>query len=59
MCLATWLESGTTDTPEETLSKYKEVVKHLRMNKSLRDIASRCDVSLGTVQKVKRLAVAA
>jgi DNA invertase Pin-like site-specific DNA recombinase len=52
-------EKGTTDTPEETLSKYKEVVKHLRMNKSLRDIASRCDVSLGTVQKVKRLAVAA
>jgi DNA invertase Pin-like site-specific DNA recombinase len=52
-------EKGTTDTPEETLSKYKEVVKHLRMNKSLRDVASRCDVSLGTVQKVKRLMVAA
>lgn len=52
-------EKGTTDTPEETLSKYKEVVKHLRMKKSLRDIASRCDVSLGTVQKVKRLMVAA
>jgi DNA invertase Pin-like site-specific DNA recombinase len=52
-------EKGTTDTPEETLSKYKEVVKHLRMNKSLRDVASRCDVSLGTVQKVKRLMIAA
>jgi len=48
-------EKGTTDTPEETLSKYKEVVKHLRMKKPLRDIASRCDVSLGTVQKVKRV----
>jgi DNA invertase Pin-like site-specific DNA recombinase len=52
-------EKGTTDTPEETLSRYKEVVKHLRMNKSLRDVASRCEVSLGTVQKVKRLMVAA
>jgi DNA invertase Pin-like site-specific DNA recombinase len=52
-------EKGTNDTPEETLSKYKEVVKHLRMNKSLRDVASRCEVSLGTVQKVKRLVVAA
>lgn len=52
-------EKGSTDAPEETLNKYKEVVKHLRMNKPLRDVASRCDVSLGTVQKVKRLMVAA
>jgi DNA invertase Pin-like site-specific DNA recombinase len=46
---------GTVDSPEETLKRYKEVVNFLRMKKSLRDIASRCDVSLGTVQKVKRL----
>jgi DNA invertase Pin-like site-specific DNA recombinase len=52
-------EKGTNDTPEQTLNKYKEVVKHLRMNKPLRDVASRCDVSLGTVQKVKRLMVTA
>lgn len=47
-------EKGTTDTPEEILVKHKEVVKFLRMKKTLRDIASRANVSLGTVQKVKR-----
>ena len=46
---------GTTETPEEVLNNYKEVVRFLKMNKSLRDTASRCKVSLGTVQKVKRL----
>lgn len=46
---------GSTDSKEEILDRYKEVVRHLRMNKPLRDIASRCNVSLGTVQKVKRL----
>jgi DNA invertase Pin-like site-specific DNA recombinase len=48
-------EKGTSESPEEVLKHYKEVVNHLRMKKSLRDIASRCDVSLGTVQKVKRI----
>jgi DNA invertase Pin-like site-specific DNA recombinase len=48
-------EKGTTETKEEVLEKYKEVVRFLRMKKSLRDTASRCDVSLGTVQKVKKL----
>lgn len=48
-------EKGTTESPEEVLKHYKEVVNHLRMKKSLRDIASRCEVSLGTVQKVKKL----
>ena len=46
---------GTTDSKEEILERYKEVVRHLRMNKPLRDIASRCNVALGTVQKVKML----
>jgi DNA invertase Pin-like site-specific DNA recombinase len=46
---------GSTDSKEVILDRYKEVVRHLRMNKSLRDIASRCNVSLGTVQKVKML----
>lgn len=46
---------GSTDSKEVVLDRYKEVVRHLRMNKPLRDIASRCNVSLGTVQKVKML----
>jgi DNA invertase Pin-like site-specific DNA recombinase len=49
-------EKGTTESREEVLEKYKEVVRYLKMEKSLRDISSRCSVSLGTVQKVKRLA---
>ena len=48
-------EKGTVETKEEVLGRYKEVVRYLRMNKSLRDIASRCEISLGTVQKVKRM----
>jgi DNA invertase Pin-like site-specific DNA recombinase len=48
-------EKGTTDSKEEVLYKYKEVVRFIKMKKSLRDTASRCDVSLGTVQKVKRM----
>ena len=51
---------GTIESKEEVLDKYKEVVRFIKMKKSLRDTASRCDVSLGTVQKVKKLmAVAA
>lgn len=46
---------GSTETDAEVLSKYKEVVKFLKMGKSLRDIKSRCEVSLGTVQKVKQI----
>ncbi len=48
-------EKGTTETNEEVLDKYKEVVRFIKMKKSLRDTASRCEVSLGTVQKVKKL----
>ena len=48
-------EKGTVETKEEVLGRYIEVVRYLRMNKSLRDIASRCEISLGTVQKVKRM----
>ncbi|MBM3170914.1 MAG: recombinase family protein [Bacteroidetes bacterium] len=46
---------GTTESREIVMNRYKEVVRYLRMNKSLRDIAGRCQVSLGTVQKVKAL----
>ena len=52
-------ELGTIETPEQILSKYREVVKFLRMKKALRDVASRCDVALGTVQKVKKVLEAA
>lgn len=48
-------EKGTIETNAEVLTRYKEVVKFLRMSKSLRDISSRCEVSLGTVQKVKKI----
>ena len=48
-------EKGTTEDKEVVLQKYKEVVRFLKMKKSLRDVAGRCDVSLGTVQKVRRL----
>lgn len=48
-------EKGTTIDKEVILQKYKEVVRLLKMKKSLRDVASRCEVSLGTVQKVKAL----
>ena len=50
-------EKGTVETKEEVLTRYKEVVRYLRMNKSLRDIASRCKISVGTVQKVKKMII--
>lgn len=45
---------GSKESDEQVLSKYKEVVKYLKRGQSLRDIAKLCNVSLGTVQKVKR-----
>jgi DNA invertase Pin-like site-specific DNA recombinase len=46
---------GTTETDGEVMAKYKDVVKFLKMGKSLRDVKSRCNVSLATVQKVKQV----
>jgi DNA invertase Pin-like site-specific DNA recombinase len=46
---------GSKETDAEVLAKYKEVAKFLKMGKSLRDVQSRCEVSLGTVQKVKAI----
>ena len=48
-------EKGTVETNEYVLESYSNVVRYLRMNKSLRDIASRYEISLGTVQKVIRM----
>ena len=46
---------GSKETDEQVLSKYKEVVKYLRKGQSLRNTAKLCNVSLGTVQKVKKI----
>jgi len=46
---------GSIESDADILAKYKDVTKFLKMGKSLRDIKSRCDVSLGTVQKVKQI----
>lgn len=49
---------GSTETDDEVLNKYKEVVKFLNRKQSLRNTAKLCNVSLGTVQKVQRILVA-
>lgn len=46
---------GSVESSDEFLAKYKGVIKLLKQNISLRKIAKLEDVSLGTVQKVKRL----
>ncbi|WP_010182768.1 recombinase family protein [Aquimarina agarilytica] len=46
---------GSKESDKDFLSKYKNVVKHLNNKQSLRNTAKLCDVSLGTVQKVKAL----
>lgn len=46
---------GSKESDKDFLSKYSNVVKHLNNKQSLRNTAKLCDVSLGTVQKVKAL----
>ncbi|HFK5502241.1 TPA: recombinase family protein [Elizabethkingia anophelis] len=46
---------GSKESDDQVLAKYKEVVKYLKRGQSLRDIAKLCNVSLGTVQKVKKI----
>lgn len=46
---------GTTTPDDEILLRYKEVVKCLKRGVSVRHTAKICDVSTGTVQKVKRI----
>src|SRR5690606_28394452 len=48
-------KNGSTETPDEFLKKYKDVIKDLNKDKySLREIAKLNSVSLATVQKVKK-----
>ena len=44
---------GSKEDIKEFLHKYKNVAKELKSGNSLRKVAKLCDVSLGTVQKVK------
>lgn len=46
---------GTTESKDVVLAKYKNVVKELNNNTSIRRTAKLCDVSINTVQKVKAL----
>jgi len=48
-------KKGSKESDEAILSKYKEVVKYLKKGQSLRDTSKLCSVSLGTVQKVKKI----
>jgi hypothetical protein len=50
ICTLRGREKGTFESRVEVLGKYPEVVRYLKLNKALRDVASR-----SKVQKVKRL----
>lgn len=46
---------GSVENDKDVLKRYKSVIKHLKSGQSLRNTAVLCEVSLGTVQKVKKL----
>jgi DNA invertase Pin-like site-specific DNA recombinase len=46
---------GSKESELQFLTKHKSVIKFLNQNHSLRNISKLCDVSLGTVQKVKKI----
>ena len=46
---------GSKESEEDFLAKYKEVAKSIKKGNSVRDTSKICNVSTGTVQKVKRL----
>jgi DNA invertase Pin-like site-specific DNA recombinase len=47
-------KEGTTLDSKELLKKHKAVVRQLKQGKSIRDVAAICEVSVSTVQKVKK-----
>lgn len=47
-------ERGSTEDKQDFLDKYPNVIKEVKAGLPLRKIAKLCDVSLGTVQKVKK-----
>lgn len=46
---------GSVESDDEVLTKYKEVVKHLHRNQSIRNTAKLSGVAVGTVQKVQSI----
>ena len=48
-------KEGTSESKEQFLKKYKNVVRALNKNLSLRKTAKLCDVSINTVRKVKTM----
>lgn len=48
-------KKGTSMTNDKILNKYKKVVQCLKAGNSLRDTSKLCDVSLSTVQRVKKV----
>ncbi|RNC88633.1 MAG: recombinase family protein [Allomuricauda sp.] len=47
-------QRGSKESKKDFISKYPEVIKNLRQGQSLRNTAKLSEVSLGTVQKVKK-----
>lgn len=48
---------GTKESPEQIMAKYPEAVRHLKMGKSIRDVAARCKIGVGTAQKLRQYAI--
>lgn len=48
---------GTTETPQQFMTKHRDVVKHLKAGQSIRNTMTLTSKSSGTVQKVKRMII--
>lgn len=46
---------GSKETNQAFLEKYKTAIKHIKKGNSIRDTAKLCNISVGTVQKIKTL----
>lgn len=45
---------GTNENKNDFLSKYPKAIRYLKSNKSVREVMKLCDLSSGTVQKIKK-----